>query len=69
MSIVAKRIYVIMFLGTCVHAFVNEDEAEKEIKERNKKVGKGFTLEVCHLQFPKEKNLEKYDFETIGFES
>ena len=68
LSIVAKQIYVIMFLGTCVHAFVNEEEAKKELKERNKNLDKGFTLEICYLQFPGNKNLEKFDFEVIGFE-
>lgn len=69
MSIVAKQIYVIMFLGTCVHAFVNEEEAKKELKERNKNLGNSFTLEICYLQFPKDKNLEEFDFEVIGFEN
>lgn len=68
LSIVAKKIYTIMFLGTCVHSFVNEDEAQKDLKERNKKAGKGFTLETSYLQFPKDKNLEEFDFEVIGFE-
>lgn len=68
LSIVAKQIYVIMFLGTCVHSFVNEEEAKKELKERNKKAGKGFTLETCYLQFPKDKELEEFDFEVVGFE-
>ncbi|MGL5592996.1 MAG: hypothetical protein ACRDDH_03540 [Cetobacterium sp.] len=68
MSIVAKKIYTIMFLGTCVHSFVNEAEAVAELKERNKKVGKVFTLETSFLQFPKDKNLEEFDFEVIGFE-
>lgn len=57
-----------MVLGTCVHSFVNEEEAKKELKERNKKAGKGFTLETCYLQFPANKNLEEFDFEVIGFE-
>ena len=68
MSIVAKQIYVIKFYGACVHSFVNEEEAKKELKERNKKAGKGFTLETCYLQFPKVKELEEFDFEVIGFE-
>lgn len=68
LSIVAKQVYIIMFLGSCVHAFVNEEEAKKELKERNKKIGKGFTLKTCYLQFPGNKNLEEFDFEVIGFE-
>ena len=57
-----------MFLGSCVHAFVNEEDAKKEINKRNKKVGKEFSLETCYLQFPGDKNLEEFNFEVIGFE-
>ncbi|MGL5277507.1 MAG: hypothetical protein ACRC8M_00285 [Cetobacterium sp.] len=68
MSIVAKKIYIIMYLGVPVHSFVNEETAKKELAERNNKVGSGFTLETSYLQFPKDKNLEEFDFEVIGFE-
>ena len=68
LSIVAKKIYIIMYLGVPVHSFVNEETAKKELAERNNKVGSGFTLETSYLQFPEVENIETFDFKVIGFE-